>query len=202
MNRLLVATANRGKLREMGMFLRGLPLEIESLESRPGLVLPPETGDTYAENAMSKAELVAGVSGLPALADDSGLEVDALEGRPGVMSARYGGEGASDDDRVRALVDELDDVAPGLRGATFVCVLALAVPGIPTRLFEGRCRGIITGEPSGTGGFGYDPVFLYPPAGMTFAEMGEDKHRVSHRGLAFSGLRQYLEMVLATDTAD
>ncbi len=197
--RLVVATANPGKLHELEVLLGGMGLSLSSLESFPGLALPPETGDSYAQNATTKASFTARATGLWAVGDDSGLMVDALDGRPGLHSARYGGPGMSDADRNCLLLQELANVPEERRGATFVCVAALAIPvgdNLRIRLFEGRCRGIITGEFRGESGFGFDPLFLYPPRGQTFAQMGQSKHSISHRALALEGLRHYLSLYL------
>jgi XTP/dITP diphosphohydrolase len=144
-----------------------------------------ETGSTFAANARLKAEAFSAASGLPALADDSGLVVDALGGEPGIHSARYGGPGLTDADRTALVLARMRTVPDGARAAAFVAVVAVAVPGLDTTVFEGRVEGRITRELAGTHGFGYDPIFFYEPAGMTFAQLTrEEKARVSHRGRA------------------
>jgi XTP/dITP diphosphohydrolase len=142
-----------------------------------------EDGNTFDENAYKKASLTARYLGLPALADDSGLVVEALNGAPGIHSARYAGKDASDSQRYRKLLQELGDSEN--RSAKFVCVLSLAVPTGPALTYEASCEGVITHEPVGTGGFGYDPVFFYPPLDKTFAQLTrQEKNQVSHRGKA------------------
>lgn len=177
--RLLIASANPGKLREFQELLDGLDLELQGCE--PGVA---EDGETYAANAVLKAEAAASAGLLPALADDSGVEVDALGGFPGLRSARLA---ATQEERNRRLLDRLREVDRPWR-ARFVCALALAVPGRPTRVFTGERRGEVI-EPRTTGGFGYDPVFLVPEVGRTFAEMpAREKNRWSHRGAAVRAL--------------
>jgi XTP/dITP diphosphohydrolase len=195
-----VATGNPAKGVEIAQLLK--PLRIEVV--RPSDVIleleVAETGATFAENARLKAEAFAAASGRPVLADDSGLEVDALGGEPGVRSARYGGPGLDDTGRVALLLDRLRGVPEGSRAARFVCVLALAMPGRETLVFEGSVDGLIATEPRGSGGFGYDPVFFYAPAGRTFAELrAEEKAMVSHRGKAIRRFVQCLERRFSTD---
>ncbi|HIC93340.1 MAG TPA: non-canonical purine NTP pyrophosphatase, partial [Anaerolineae bacterium] len=158
MPKLLIATNNPGKLREYEELLAGLPLELTS-PAREGLSLEvAETGESFAENARLKAVAYARASGLLTLADDSGLEVDALSGRPGVHSARYAGEGADDEERYRLLLEEMRGVPWEKRTARFRCVIAIATPEGEVRTAEGTCEGIIAFEPRGEHGFGYDPV--------------------------------------------
>lgn len=191
--RLVLATANSKKAREFRALLGFPASRCLALKDFPGLELPPEEGSTFLENAREKALTVATLTGEMALADDSGLEVDALGKRPGVFSARFAGPGADDRARNEKLLRLLDGVPCEDRGASFVCALALARPQedgrVSVGLIEARCRGQIVSAPRGSEGFGYDPLFLHPPSGLTFAQMGSDKHRVSHRGLAFSMLR-------------
>jgi len=188
--RLLFATSNAGKLRE----LRGLvgdAVEVVSLRDLPPIPEPVEDGATFEDNALLKARAYAEASGLPALADDSGLCVDALDGRPGVLSARY----AEGDDRARyeKLLSELASVPDEARTAAFVCALCLALPGDTAPLIEvGRCEGRIGHTPRGSHGFGYDPVFLLPD-GKSLAELtSEQKASISHRGAAFQKMRPHL----------
>lgn len=184
---LLVATTNKGKIREFAELLKPLGLEVVSPADFPGPVPEvEETGETFEANAALKARAYAEHYKLPALADDSGLAVDALNGAPGVYSARYGGPDASDADNVRKLLDALKDVPDSKRQGAFVCVLCLALPGGSEKLFRGECRGVIAREPKGTGGFGYDPLFIHPDfGGRSFAEIAKDeKNRVSHRAEA------------------
>jgi len=190
--KLLFATRNRGKLKELRELLDALhapgsDIELLSLEDRPDLPEVEETGQTFAENAALKAQAIARATGVLSLADDSGLEVDALGGDPGVRSARYAGPGASDADRIALLLQKLAGVPAGRRTARFHCVVALCDPSRPAeaQLREGSCEGEILFAPRGNGGFGYDPVFLAHDLGKTFAEApAEEKNRVSHRGMA------------------
>jgi XTP/dITP diphosphohydrolase len=192
---LVLATRNKGKIKEIRDLLKNFPVIIKDLSDFGPIPEVVEDGATFEENAYKKASFTARVLGLPALADDSGLMVDALDGAPGVFSARFGGEGADDAERCRRLLDQLGK-APR-RDAAFVCVLSLAVPTGPALTYEGRCEGRIAPAPSGNNGFGYDPVFYFPPLGKTFAEMTqEEKGRVSHRGAALRELREEFEKVL------
>lgn len=155
--------------------------------------MPAEGDESYRANALAKARAVARAAGALALADDSGIEVDALGGRPGVRSARYGGPGLSDPDRCATLLSELKDVPQERRTARFRCVVALASPDGREEAVEGVVEGIITDAPRGTGGFGYDPLFFYPPLGCTFADLDLSvKNRVSHRGRALALAREVL----------
>lgn len=192
MTRLVVATTNPHKAREIRDLLGGVPLEIVTLSRWPGTPAPEETGATFAENARAKALYYAAVTGELTVAEDSGLEIDALGGAPGVESARLGGSGASYPEKF-ALIDAALAASGSLqRAARFVCALALARGA--EILFEARgtVEGRIAPEPKGHGGFGYDPIFFYPPWGMTLAEAGDRKSAVSHRGAAFSKLREFL----------
>ncbi len=185
---LVLATSNRGKVEEFAALLRGHPVEILCLADFGPLPPVREDGATFDDNAYKKAAHAAKVLGLPAIADDSGLVVEALGGRPGVHSARYAGEDATDADNIAKLLAEMEGVTD--RRAAFECVISIAVPSGPALTYEGRCEGEITLEPRGSGGFGYDPVFFYPPLGKTFAELSlEEKNRVSHRGRALAEIR-------------
>ncbi len=189
----MVATRNRGKLREIAAILAGLPLTVRGLDEFPEAPPVPETGSTFEENACLKALAAARATGRPALADDSGLEVDSLGGRPGVHSARYAGEGAGDEALCRKLLLELTGVDREHRRARFVCVLAAAGPTGILWTVEGACCGYVNEEMRGRGGFGYDPIFFYPPLGRTFAELtSAEKNAVSHRGRALSQARERL----------
>ena len=191
MTRLLVATTNRGKLREIAGILHGVPVELLTLADVPAVVEPEETGQTFAENARDKALYYAAATGLPAVADDSGLEIDALDGAPGVHSARWHGTDYSYKfQKIRELLRER-----GVDGSTarFVCAVALADGGRILFESDGTVEGRLAPEPRGTNGFGYDPIFFYPPLGKTLAELPrEDKEAVSHRGKAFRKLRDFL----------
>jgi len=194
--RLVLASQNPGKLAELARALCDLPVELIPVQEILGESFEvEETGGTFEANARIKARAVLEASGLASLADDSGLEVDALGGRPGVRSARYAGERASDEDNLRKLLDELDGIEPPLRGARFRCVLGLAVPaaGHDVLLVSGSVEGRIALAARGGGGFGYDPVFELP-TGRTMAELTfEEKGRVSHRTRAIAHLRAHLE---------
>ena len=191
--RLVVATLNRGKLRELATLLAGVPFELVLLADVAGASLPEETGETYAENALIKARAAVRATGLTSLADDSGLEVDALGGAPGVRSARYGGPGLDDAGRTARLLEALRDVPDERRTARFRCVIALVTLEGEERVVDGTAEGVIARAPRGANGFGYDPVFFYPPLGRTFAELdADDKNRVDHRGAAVRALRPLL----------
>ena len=185
MARLLLGTNNPGKVREYRELLQGVPFTITTPASENLAGEVDETGATFEENALLKARHFAQASGLLTLADDSGLEVDALNGEPGVRSARYGGPGLTDEERVTLLLSETSEVPWELRTARFRCVIALVWPSGDEATVEGSCEGYIAYEPTGTNGFGYDPVFFYPDLGKTFAELDSAaKHRLSHRGQA------------------
>jgi XTP/dITP diphosphohydrolase len=186
--RLLVATGNRGKLRELAALV-GAGFALESLAAHPEVKLPPEGGD-YAANAAAKARAAALASGLPALADDSGIELDALGGAPGPLSARYGGEELSDAERVQLLLRELAARGPrASRAARFVCHAALALPGGALQLASGVCAGEILPAPRGAAGFGYDPIFTPDGGAHSMAELPEaEKNRISHRARALAAL--------------
>lgn len=192
---LVLATRNRGKIEEFRALLGEFGVDIKSLDDFGPLPPVEEDGETFEENAYKKAHFTARALGFPALADDSGLEVEALGGQPGVLSARYAGEGASDGDNNRKLLKALEGKAD--RKAAFQCVIAIAVPRGPALIYEGRCEGAITPEERGKNGFGYDPVFFYPPLNRTFAELSrEEKNRVSHRGQAMAELRREFDKVM------
>ena len=183
--RLLVATRNQGKLRELSELLGSVPFELVSLADVGIDADVEETGVTFEDNAVLKAETYRDLSGMLTLADDSGLEVDALGGEPGVRSARYAGPGATDADRVQLLLENLESTPEPSRTAQFRCVIAIASPEKGTQLFSGSCQGRIVSEPRGENGFGYDPVFLFPDLDLTMAELtSEQKNAVSHRALA------------------
>jgi XTP/dITP diphosphohydrolase len=189
--RLVLATANPAKVREFHALLDGLGYTILSLEDVPAVVLPPEGPASYVENARQKARVTATATGLIALGDDSGIEVAALRGRPGPESARYGGPGLADPERVRRLLAEVGDA--GDRRARFRCALALVAPWGEEADVEGTVEGRLAAAPRGTGGFGYDPIFLVPELGRTMAELPpHEKHRVSHRGRAAALARPIL----------
>jgi len=191
--KILVATRNIGKINEIRAILQSISIELLSLNSFPELPDVLEDGETFEENALKKARVMALATGIPALADDSGLCVDALNGRPGVLSARYAGEGAPDGEKCARILEEMKDIPDASRAARFVCVLALVDPDGAEKLFKGVCEGKIIREMRGAAGFGYDPIFYHPESGLTFAEMdSEAKNRVSHRGRALREFRNHL----------
>jgi XTP/dITP diphosphohydrolase len=195
--KLLVATNNPGKIREYRELLSGLLADLVFPAELDLDVRVVESGDSFEENAVLKARAYMQASGLLTLADDSGLEVDALEGAPGVRSARYAGQGASDTDRYRLLLHNLEGVPWEARTARFRCVVAIATPDGQLHTAEGRCEGIIAFAPSGEHGFGYDPVFYMPSYGRTMAELDPAiKNRVSHRARAIQLARPILEGLL------
>jgi XTP/dITP diphosphohydrolase len=190
---LVVATRNAGKLKEIRRLLEEQGVAVLGLDQFPELPDVDEDGDTFAANATKKAEEVARATGRPCLADDSGLAVAALDGRPGVYSARFSGEEATDSTNNNKLLEEMASFPENERQAAFCCVMALCLPGQPTRLFEGRVEGSILKQLQGDGGFGYDPLFWLTEFNCTMAELPIDvKNRISHRGQA---LRQIVEFL-------
>lgn len=187
--KLLLATRNKGKIKEITEVFGVLGWEIEGLPPDAPEVI--EDGTTFEENARKKAETIAALYQTAALADDSGLEVEALDGRPGVYSARYAGENANDEENNRKLLSEMADIPAADRHARFVCVLALARPGEATVTVRGECKGEILTKPMGTGGFGYDPLFFVQEYGKTLAELSlADKNKISHRAKAIRALQK------------
>lgn len=191
---LLLGTHNAGKVREIQTILGDVPWCVRSLLEFERVGIATESGDTYSENAVAKAQFYAHATELCALADDSGLEVEVLGGAPGVFSARYAGVGASDADRRKLLLAELADVPKEERKARFVCVVAIARPdGAVLNISEGVCHGMIAFAPRGEGGFGYDPLFVPDGFEQTFAELADSiKNRISHRARALLGTREFL----------
>jgi len=197
--KLLLATNNQGKVREYRSLLRGIPYEIVTPAEQGITTEVDEAGGSFEENARIKSTTLAKESGLLSLADDSGLEVDALGGEPGPRSHRYAGESATDADRIDYLLARLKDVPDEKRTARFRCVIAIATPDGKVRLCSGECRGIITTTPKGDNGFGYDPVFYLPELGKTMAELPpEEKNKISHRARAAEKAR---ELLLKRNTA-
>ena len=196
---LLIATHNPGKVQEYRQLLRGLPVELVSLDDVGIAEDVAETGETFVENAWLKADSYSRLSGLLTLSDDSGLEVDALAGEPGVRSARYGGDScATDQERVNLLLSNLSGVPWGRRTARFCCVIALRQPELTRLSVVGSVAGMIQYEPKGTEGFGYDPVFYLPSLGHTLAQLSlEDKNRISHRADAARRVLPRLAELLA-----
>jgi len=194
MKELLIATGNQGKMKEFAALFSALPVRLYSLKDFPDLVPAAEDGETFAANALQKAWNACVATGIPVIADDSGLCVDALQGRPGVHSARYAGPNAGDADNNDKLLEELAGVSLSGRTAAFHCVIALCTPEGEPRTFSGRLCGVILEAAAGGGGFGYDPLFLVPEYGKTLAELPiEVKNRISHRGSAAALLKDYLQ---------
>ncbi len=190
----MIDTRNAGKTNEIRALLEDFPIDIRNLDDFGPIPEVVEDGSTFEENAYKKASFTARVLGFPALADDSGLVVTALDGAPGVHSARWAGAAATDADRCQKLLQAMEAVDD--RRASFECVISIAVPGGAALTYESRCEGEITRAPSGSNGFGYDPVFFYPPLGKTFAELSrDDKGQVSHRGRALQEIRDDFEKI-------
>ena len=191
--RLVLATLNRAKGRELLELLGDVPWQVSLLADVAGATLPEETGQTYAENALIKARAAARATGATALADDSGIEVDALGGAPGLYSARWDGKGLDDAGRNALLLERLRGVPAARRTARYRCVIAIVDPDRHERVVEGSCEGVIAEAPRGAGGFGYDPIFFFPPFNATFGEVTAAlKHGVSHRGIAARAARALL----------
>ena len=198
MTKLLIGTGNIGKLREIKSILGDVPYELMSLADFADIETPDENGATYADNAILKAKSYASQTGLPTLADDSGLEVAALNRAPGVLSARYAGDNASDAGRRSLLLSELSKIGSQARTARFVCVVAIATPTQLINVSEGVCEGEIIDAPRGSGGFGYDPLFVPDGYDLTFAELPEGlKNQISHRGRALTKAREFLLSYIA-----
>ena len=196
MKTILLATHNQGKLHELKELLASTGLRVISLAELGHAHEVEETGATFEANAIHKAVQYSRLSGAWTLADDSGLEIDALDGRPGVHSARYGGAGLTDEQRCRLLLDEMVKVRWEERTARFVCVLALAQGGAILKTFRGVVKGLLAFEPRGKAGFGYDPVFYYPPKMLAFGELDRaEKDAVSHRGQALRAFLDYVKRV-------
>lgn len=193
MSELLIATKNEGKLRELLRLLSDLPYRLIDLTQADIAAVAAEEGHSLEENARYKAQFYHRLSGLPTLAEDSGLEVAALQGAPGVRSARFAGEGATDQDNIRLLLERLQGMPLEGRTARFRSVIAIAGLGEGVALFSGECVGVIATAPQGQGGFGYDPVFLVPELGRTFAQLSQaEKNRLSHRGQAARKAAEFL----------
>ena len=192
---IVLATTNQGKTREIHELLKGFPIEIKNLNDFGPIPEVIEDGTTFDDNAYKKASFTARVLGYPAMADDSGLCVEALDGAPGVYSARYAGENATDADNVNKMLDDLKDKEN--RNASFKCVVSIAVPTGAALTYEGECQGVITQEPAGDNGFGYDPLFLYPEFNKTFAQLSiQEKGSVSHRGKALKEIADEVDKII------
>ncbi|WP_273126641.1 XTP/dITP diphosphatase [Bacillus weihaiensis] len=194
MKQILIATMNNGKVKEFESMLQPLGYEVKSLLDLPQAIDVEETGLTFEENAQLKSDTIAAQFQIPVVADDSGLEVDYLDGRPGVYSARYAGLEKSDQKNMDKLVDELKNVHDEKdRSARFVCVLSISIPGEATKTVRGTCEGYIAKEPRGENGFGYDPIFILKDQDKTMAELTkEEKNKISHRANALKKLKALL----------
>ena len=200
---LVIATSNQNKLKEFAALLQDYRVTLLSLKDFPHIPEIVEDGKTFIENALKKATVVARATGKLTIADDSGLEVEMLNGRPGVYSARFAGNGAGDAENNAKLLAVLKGVPPDKRGACFKCVLGIALPQGETAFVEGECRGIIIDAPRGQHGFGYDPVFLVPQYNQTFSEMPpEQKNAISHRSRALRKLLDILPRYLEKGMQD
>ncbi|MEN8140341.1 MAG: XTP/dITP diphosphatase [Thermodesulfobacteriota bacterium] len=192
---MVLATSNQGKLAEFKELLKDFDVDLRSLADFGPLPQPVEDGATFDDNAYKKASFIAKILGLPAIADDSGLTVAALDGAPGVISARYAGEGATDEENIDKLLTEM--AGQKNRKAAFECVISIAVPSGPALTYEGRCEGEITKARQGEGGFGYDPIFYSPELGKSFAQASmAEKNGVSHRGRALAEVAQEMAKIL------
>jgi len=192
---IVLATTNQGKIREFQKLLNGFPIIIKGLADFGPIPEVIEDGETFDDNAYKKASFTSRVLGYPAIADDSGLCVDALNGAPGVYSARYAGENATDSENVEKMLKNLEDHEN--RNAAFKCVISIAVPTGAALTYEGDCKGLITDKPIGDNGFGYDPLFFYPQLNKTFAQMSiEEKGEVSHRGRAIKQISKEIDKIL------
>ena len=192
--KIVFASKNKGKIRELKALLNGMNVDLSSLHDYPDAPYIVEDGATFLENALKKARTISEYAGATVIADDSGLEVDYLGGAPGVHSARYAGKGATDEKNVFKLLEQLENVPPGKRGASFRCALVLYRTDGTFETFEGRLKGTIAVEPVGSEGFGYDPVFIVPEFGESVAQMDPDtKNRISHRAMAFAKLKKSLQ---------
>jgi len=192
---IVLATRNKGKTREITALLKDFPVEIKNLDDFGPIPEVIEDGKTFDDNAYKKASFTSRILGYPAMADDSGLCVEALGGAPGIFSARYAGENATDQDNVKKVLEDLKGQKN--RNASFKCVISIAVPTGAALTYEGECKGIIIDEPAGANGFGYDPVFFYPELNKTFAQLTIDqKAGVSHRGQALREIADEMDKIL------
>ncbi|HZH62923.1 MAG TPA: XTP/dITP diphosphatase [Metabacillus sp.] len=194
MKNIIIATKNKGKAREFEAILAPLGYQVQSLLDFPGSIDVEETGQTFQENAILKAEAISKEYQLMTIADDSGLEIDYLNGEPGVFSARYAGPEKDDQANIDKVLEKLENVVMGQRQARFVCALAISIPGKQTQTVIGTCEGYIAKEKKGHGGFGYDPIFCIDDAGKTMAELSkEDKNKISHRANAIMKIKELLK---------
>jgi XTP/dITP diphosphohydrolase len=191
--KILIATKNKGKVNEFIDMFKEFGIEVISLLDIENCPDVEETGTTFEENAVLKAETICSMMDIPVISDDSGLVIDALDGRPGVYSARYAGSQKDDDDNMQKVLDEMRGVPEGNRTARFVCALAFAKPDKETIVVEGSCEGVILHKKKGTEGFGYDPIFFLPKLNRTMAEITKnEKNQISHRAQALSKLKEYI----------
>lgn len=192
---IVLATTNKGKTREINELLKDSPIEIKNLDDFGPIPEVIEDGETFDDNAYKKASFTAKILGYPAMADDSGLCVEALDGAPGVYSARYAGKNASDADNVKKMLADLEGKEN--RNAAFKCVISIAVPTGAALTYEGECKGVLTKEPIGDNGFGYDPLFFYPEFNKTFAQLTiKEKGQVSHRGKALKEIADEIDKII------
>ncbi|MBU8849365.1 MAG: XTP/dITP diphosphatase [Desulfobacterales bacterium] len=192
---IVLATRNKGKTREIMELLKDFPIEIKNLDDFGPIPEVIEDGETFDDNAYKKASFTAKILGYPAMADDSGICVKALDGAPGVYSARYAGDNATDADNVKKMLEDLKGKEN--RDAAFKCVISIAVPMGAALTYEGECKGVITEEPFGDNGFGYDPLFFYPEFNKTFAQLTiEEKGKVSHRGKALKEICDEMDKII------
>ncbi|HOO70461.1 MAG TPA: XTP/dITP diphosphatase [Spirochaetota bacterium] len=193
--KIIIATKNKNKIKEIKNKFNRIPdLTVVDISSYPDIPDVEETGSTFMENALLKARAITAYTGIPSLADDSGLVVDALGGRPGIFSARYGGEGLTDHDRNMLLLEEMKDVPHEARKARFICSIILYMPDDRYYSAEGQCEGLITESPKGERGFGYDPIFYLPDHHCTMAELDlDEKNRISHRARALDNTAEILK---------
>jgi XTP/dITP diphosphohydrolase len=192
---IVLATTNKGKTKEFKELLKDFPIEIKDLSDFGPIPEVIEDGETFDDNAYKKASFTAKVLGYPAMADDSGLCVEALDGAPGVYSARYAGENATDAQNVDKLLEALKDEEN--RKAAFECVISIAVPTGAALTYEGRCEGVLTREPAGDNGFGYDPLFFFPEFNKTFAQLSiAEKGNISHRGKALKDVSREMDKII------
>ena len=199
-HKLLVVSKNSGKLREIREILKGISVDLYLLSDMSKKIILPDEGNNYEINARNKAMTASRFFNIPAIADDSGIEIDFLDGAPGPLSARFGGENISDNERNFLILEKLEGVPEKERGARFRCIIAFSVPGQPCVTTEAICVGIVAEKPSGENGFGYDPIFYIPEMGKTFAEISQNKkNEISHRGKALRKTRKLVEEFILKD---
>lgn len=199
-HKLLIVSKNSGKLREIRDILKGLPIDLHLLSDMNENIVLPDEGNNYEVNARNKAMTASRFFNIPAIADDSGIEIDFLDGAPGPLSARFGGENISDDERNFLILEKLKNIPREKRGTRFRCIIAFSAPGQPCLTTEAVCEGIIAEKPAGNNGFGYDPIFYIPSKKRTFAEISQsEKNKISHRGKALRKARKLVEEFILKD---